>query len=376
MLLHKKIFLASIVVFLTVILFWGIYVLSFKKSAPTASSTSAKSPGLSFSLTEKIQAVSDEKISFPVLSSDGTAIEYYSPDLGKIMQISLEGKSGSNISTKNWPNLSGVFWSPEKTKAILKIPGSNGRSSFSYFDSNENKETKLKDNLDMVVWQNDGKILYKYFNPTTKERSLNISDPDGNNWKKITDLEFRSVFIAPIPKTGFVTYWNTANAQEETQMISVSIIGGDKKTLFKGKFGADYLWNNDGSKILVSHSDAKNGSKMEMAVLDNNGSNYRNLEVPTFISKCVWSSDGKTVYYALPGSIPEGSVLPNDYNAGKFNTTDTFWKIDTSTGKKDRVIDLDKITSQIDAKNLFLNDDESLLLFVNKIDGKLYKISL
>lgn len=380
MLLHKKIFFASIIIFLAILLFWGIYVLSFKKDAtktPTLPSMSAESPGLSFNTAGKIKTVSDEKISFPTLSSNAEAIEYYSPDLKKLQQISLEGKIGAGLSLKSWPGLSNIFWSPEKTKAILKFSGSNGQSSFSYFNFNEGKEVRLKDNLDMIVWQNEGKIAYKYYNPKTKERSLNISDPDGNNWKKLTDLEFRSVFIAPIPKTGFITYWNTANAQEETQLISITVLGADKKTLFKGKFGADYLWSSNGSKILVSHSDVQNGTKIELAVLDDKGGNYQNLGIPTFISKCVWASDNKTVYYALPANIPEGSILPNDYNAGKFNTVDTFWKIDTTTGKKERVIELSEMKDQqVDAKNLFLNDDESVLFFVNKIDGKLYRISL
>jgi len=375
----KKIFFASLIIFLTVLLFWGIYFLSFKKNAgqtTAPSSTATGSSIFSFGLGEKMAALSDQKMAFPALSSDGTAINFYSPDAGKISQIGLDGKSGTNISNKNWPNLSGLFWSPGKTKAILKFPGSNGQPSFSLFDLTENTEKLLKSNLDMIVWQNDGKIIYKYYDPKTKERSLNIADPDGSNWKKIADLEYKNVFIAPIPKTGFITYWNQGNAQEETTLISVSIVGGEKTTLFKGKFGADYLWNGNGSKILMSHSDAKGGTKMELAVLDDKGGNYRGLEIPTFLTKCVWSSDNTTVYYALSGNIPDGSVLPDDYLAGKFNTQDTFWKIDTASGKKDRIVDLDKIKGQIDAKNLFLNNDESSLFFVNKIDGKLYQIKL
>lgn len=373
--LSKKIFLASLIIFLTVLLFWGIYVLSFKKDAgQTTAAPSAT--GFSFGLTEKMSAVSDEKMSFPALSEDGTAINFYSPDSGKISQIGLNGKSGTSISNKAWSNLSGLFWSPGKTKAIIKSAGNGSQPQFSYFDLTENKEKMLKSNLDMVVWQNDSKILYKYYDPTSKERSLNIADPDGANWKKIADLEFQNVFIAPIPKTGFITYWNRAGAQEETQLISVPIIGGEKKTLFKGKFGADYLWNSNGSKILMSHSDAKGGNKMELAVLDDKGENYRSLEIPTFITKCAWSSDNKTIYYALPGNIPDGSILPDDYTSGKLNTTDTFWKIDTASGKKERIVDLDKIKGQIDAKDLFFNEDESFLFFANKIDGKLYRINL
>lgn len=375
----KKIFLASLIIFLTVLLFWGIYILSFKKDTLQTTAISDVTNGssiFSFGLGEKMSIVFNEKASFSTLSEDGTAINFYSPDSGKISQIGMDGKSGTSISNKAWPNLSGLFWSPSKTKAIIKSVSNSNQPQFSYFDLTENKEKMLKSNLDMVVWQNDSKILYKYYDPKTKERSLSIADPDGANWKKIADLEFQNVFIAPIPKTGLITYWNRASAQEETRLISVPIIGGEKKTLFSGKFGADFLWNSNGSKLLLSHSDTQGGSKMELAVLDDNGENYRGLEIPTFISKCVWSSDNKTIYYALPGNIPDSSILPNDYLAGKFNTTDTFWKTDTTSDKKERVVDLDKIRGQIDAKDLFLNEDESFLFFINKIDGKLYRINL
>lgn len=375
----KKIFLASLIIFLTILLFWGIYVLSFKKdtamtTAPPEGTTGAS--GFSFGLGEKMVALSDEKVTFPVISKDGSTIQYFSPISGKISQINLEGKSGTSLSTKTWPTASGVFWSPGKTKAILKFPETDGQPAFSLFDLASNEEKNLKNNLDTVVWQNDGKILYKYYDTKTKERSLNIADPDGNNWKKIADLEYKNIFIAPIPKTGFVSYWNMAGAQEETSLISTSVISGEKKTIFSGVSGADYRWNKSGTKILVSHADTKAGAKMELAIMNDQGGEYRGLEIPTFTSKCSWSSDDKTIYYALPGNIPDGSVLPDDYRAGKFNTTDTFWKIDIASGKKERIVDLDKIKGQIDARDLFLNDDESFLFFVNKIDGKLYRISL
>jgi hypothetical protein len=68
--------------------------------------------------------------------------------------------------------------------------------------------------------------------------------------------------------------------------------------------------------------------------------------------------------------------MPNDYLANKFNTTDTFWKIDTVTGKKDRPLEANQITGQYDAAQLFFNTDESQLFFVNKGDGKIMRIDL
>ena len=115
---------------------------------------------------------------------------------------------------------------------------------------------------------------------------------------------------------------------------------------------------------------------MQLAIANDRGGEYKNLDIPSFVSKTAWSRDNKTVYYALPGNVPANAILPNDYNDKKFLSTDTFWKVNVATGEKSRIIPLDKIGGQYDASNLFLNSDESLLFFINRADGKLYKIGL
>jgi hypothetical protein len=151
---------------------------------------------------------------------------------------------------------------------------------------------------------------------------------------------------------------------------------GEPQLLFNGKFGADYLWNPDGNYLLVSHTDKKDGAKMSLALLNSQGKDYKELNIPTFVSKCVWSKDNKTIFYALPGAIPETAVMPDDYLSGKVKTTDTFWKINIPTGEKTRLLELDQIKNQLDASNLFLNANESFLFFVNRLDNKLYKLAL
>lgn len=205
---------------------------------------------------------------------------------------------------------------------------------------------------------------------------MNIANPDGTGWEKITELNYKDIIIAPVPQSGLVSFWTNPDANSETVLQSVSIVGQSSKILFTGKFGVDYLWNNNGTKALLSHSDAKGGTKIRLAVINDQGGEYKNLEMPTFVTKCVWTRDNKTVYCALPGSIPESAILPNDYYVGKFNTTDTFWKVNTQTGEKERIVALDKIQGSFDASTLFLNYDESILFFVNKSDGKLYRADL
>ena len=78
----------------------------------------------------------------------------------------------------------------------------------------------------------------------------------------------------------------------------------------------------------------------------------------------------------MPGNIPESAILPNDWQAGKIQTADTFWKLEIATGKKDRLVETDKINGSFDILNPFLSQDEKTLFFVNKADGKLYKLGI
>jgi hypothetical protein len=376
----KKIFIISSTIFAILLIFFGVYNFSFKKdSAPTkspaANTSVTPANGSNASSAAKITALTDEAVLAPMLDTQASAIRYYSKSTGKAYRIDLDGNNNKTLSDQALPGLSDVVWSPDGTKAITKFV-MGGTAKFFYYDYSTGTSTPLKSNLDTVVWQNNNKIFYKYYDPTTQERTLNIADPDGTNWNKIVDLSYKNVSIAPVPHTGLVSFWNSPDAGLETNFTTVPVFGGTGTSLLKGNFGTDYLWNPDGSAVLLSRSDQKNGSRIQLGVMNNNGGEFKDLGVGTFVSKSIWSKDGRTVYYALPGPFPANVTVPNDYTNGKFNTNDSFWKINVSTGEKKRILDVNQTTGKIDAADLFLNADESLLFFVNKIDGKLYKINL
>jgi len=155
----------------------------------------------------------------------------------------------------------------------------------------------------------------------------------------------------------------------------IGSLGGDVKTVFSGKYGADYVWSPDGKKAAVSFLAQQGKSQMNLGIVTLDGA-YQDLGIPTLASKVVWSKDGKTLYYALAGSIPDGAVMPDDYDSKKFTSSDTFWKVDTTTGQKSRIVETSDIMQNYDASQLFLSPTEDALFFVNRIDGKLYRINL
>jgi hypothetical protein len=381
MMLSKKIFIASTLILLIILLLWGVYSLSFKQipepneSVVPVTIINETSTQPAISKNTAIKALTDEAILAPVLSPNGDSIKYYTKANGNIFEVDILSNSKKALSTAEFSNLAGIAWSPDTSKVILRFPIDSLSSKFSLYDYSENKTSLLAPGMNSIIWQNNNKIIYKYPDKKEIEQTLNIADPDGSNWKKIITLPIRDARIAIIPKTGLVSFWDKPDSLTQATIFSVPAFGEETKVITKGKFGADYLWSADGNFLLESSVETTGATKLQLSIMNSIGGEYKTLGIPTLVSKCAWSKNNTIIYYALPSSIPAGATMPNDYNDAKFNTSDTFWKVNITTGEKTRLVSLDKIDQAYDATELFLSQDESSLFFVNRIDGKLYQLS-
>jgi hypothetical protein len=388
MFISKKIFIISAIALGVVLIFLGIYNFAFKTDSsrtykvPASTNNFASNSSASPQKEEKaksedkIHLILDEPVISPSFIQDKKTIEYYSPNDKGFFSFDTGSKAKSKIADEEIAGLKKVIWSPAGDEAILKV-SKDGKDSLVFYNLADKAKKELNSGVEYVVWTNWGdKIIYKYFDSASNKKTVNIADPDGSNWKKLADVAWRNVSLAQIPSSSLVSFWNSPNAYEDTALETVGIAGGEINKIFSGRFGADYLWSPNGEKVLISSSDSKGGSKMFLGVANKNGGEYQNLNTFTLVSKCVWDKDNVNIYCALPNSIPNGSVMPNDYQEKKFTTIDTFWKINVANGKKDRIAELSDIKSDYDAANLFLSSGEDTLFFVNRIDGKLYGISL
>jgi hypothetical protein len=386
MTLAKKIFITSASLLALVLILWGVYFLAFQPKnvsfnpdiVETDVDVEVEKPiDLIPEKNEnnKIYSISTDPVTAPTIDERGTGINYYSRDNGRCYNIDFDGTNKKAIINEDQDGLIDAFWSPDKKRVISKFLIKD-KIKFFYYDFTTRKNMELKDNIDSLNWQNNNRILYKYYDTVSQKRILTAADPDGSNWKDIAEIFYRNVSIQAIPQSSLISFWNEPDALTSTTLQSIPIFGGEVKTIFKDKFGTDYLWSPDGSKLLISHLNEKQGKTFQLAVANEQGGEYQPLQIPTFISKCAWSADGKYVYFALPLSIPENVLLPNDYNARKFTTADTFWKVEVATGKKSRLIETKDIIGNYDATKLFLNKTESVLFFINRLDNKLYRLDL
>lgn len=373
----KKVFIISLIVLVFLGIFSIIYFWVFKKDVDSVKNNveniieNEDLNSLNSTSKKVINLTSESVISATLNNADGL-IYFYNKLDGNLWTITDRGTNMTKVVEKNLMNVKSVEWSNDSNSAIISLE--NGKIMI--FNHKNNQELVLKNGVDLASWSNlNDKMIYKFYDPDKKERSLNISNLDGSNWKKMATLPFRFVSFQKIPSSIQVAFWSSADSNNVTELFKTSITSSDESTkIFSDKFGADFLFSPEGSKVLISFVNEKSGTKMSLGMIDSQGKNFQDFQIPTLVQKVVWSKDGKTIYYAQPTEIPNGSMMPNDYLTKKILTQDTFWKMDIMTGKKERLAELKDLTEPIDATNLFLSRSEDALFFINRQNNLLYKL--
>jgi len=378
----KKVFSFSLGLLFLVLIFLGAYNFVFKNNVrdPKVATNGETVIKQQASTDEKplsinISLVFNEDISDVSVAEDGSFF-YYSLDDKALKKANSEGKD-KTILLNNLPGTpSRILWSPKKDQALLLLKQENGDSLWHLVILATKTLTPLKAEISRIVWGNLGDIIfYQYTDFSNGKRTLNSARPDGTGWKAIADLAFDS-YITPIPQSSQIAFWKKPNAFEATTLETVSMSGENRKVLLSERFGADYLWSPNGEKVLASTSSERGGKSILLNKMNAKGGEFQSLMTPTLITKTVWSKDNKTIYFALPGSLPENSILPNDYFEKNLHSKDTFWKLDVTTGKKSRLAELKEVAQSFDSSNFILSPDESALFFTDRTTKRLYRIDL
>lgn len=379
----KKVFWVSLGFFLLTLVFLGVYQFAFKHNTsnpiadPEKRAKSLEEEALNEGATARSLAFENfvsEPLLFPAAADH--ALYYYSLRDRQLERVNYDQKE-NQVVMKNLPGeMKRLLWSPTFIGA-LALMEKDGVNLWYYLDFRNQSQIPLKPDMSRLVWNNLGdSIFYQFTDPATSARSINMSNFDGSDWKKLADIGSQDHFLLAIPQSSRVAFWNRPNGLERGTLESISVIGEGRQTTDSGKFGTDYLWSPNGESLLIGGTDTAGSHMPTIGLASSDGSNYRNLRLPTLINKIVWSRDSQTLYFALPGSFPTGTVLPNDYFGKPIYTKDTFWKLNIKTGKRERLVPLNEMSQAFDATNLFLSPDELSLFFVDRETNKLYRISL
>ncbi len=383
----KKIFYVALFLFVLTLLFLGVYNFAFVKNPnnpvvdqvkkdTTKAQTTADIAKTTAADTALIKEITNGPTVGANIASDNEIL-FFTSD-GALKRVTIGGGAEETVMDGLSGTPTRAIWSPTGEKALVQL-STSGLSRWSFVDVSAKTVTPLKSEMSSPTWTSLGdRIFYLYTDGVSGKTALNSSKPDGSDWRAyVAPITSRKYYLSAVPKSAAISFWTQPDAFTETSLVSFTPTGTSVKKLFSGKFGANYLWSSDGNHLLISNTFAKGGGEFSLGITNANGGEFHPLNVPTFVSKVAWSSDGKSLYYALPLGIPSGAVLPNDYFGRPIHTSDSFWKMDIGTGKTDRIIDSRAIEGKdFDSIDLVLSPDEKYLFFTNRVDGHLYRIEL
>ncbi len=319
----------------------------------------------------KLEAVMTGEIKGATLNGENNQILFYQDQ--KFLVSDFDGVSKNSVGAYPFGEVEAIDWFPNKRKAVVKT-----KEGIFFYDLDGDSVSKLKSGVDVATWSaTKNGIFYKYFDSSSKKRSINASNFDGSDWKVLVDnLAFKKVDLISNESTIESCYYPVPDGRQIGKIECINVVSGDKRTVYDGKYGADYLWSKNGQKLLVSFAQNQVSNKLVLGVMNKDGGEYKGLNFPTTIKKCVWSNDNTHIFCSMMSATPEEAVLPNDWQAKKYEFVDTFWKINTENGKKERVIETDELNVQVDSESLFLDKQENFLFFIDRNSESLYRIDL
>ena len=323
----------------------------------------------------KIKAISTEKVLAPTLSADKTKAIFYSQDNGNVWQVSFDGTGLTRMSSTVLDNLAQIIWSPDKKKVISIYKDEEENVSKYSYNYDTGKATSLGAYTGEIAWSSDSnKIAYQYTNDLANQNNISTANADGTNWKNILDTRLKNLNIDWVGSQ--IAFWEKPSGLAPGSLFLLNPLNKSLDKILSNIYGFSLKWSPIGNKILYSKTNNQ-GKNIGLYAALKDGSGETGAGISTFAEKCVWASDNRTIFCAIPKSISADYILPDDFYKGVFVSDDDFVKINLDTNEKTNLLeDWERGDGTYDATNLFLSPLEDYLFFVNKLDGLLYSIEL
>ena len=319
----------------------------------------------------ELTKVIDQKIFFPALATGNQNVLFFSNQQeSAFYKFSFSDKKTEKIS-ENLDAPDNIIWSPDRTKGILLVSydkyifekyGSpfaspetaDGTATKWLYDFSPKKLVKqLNSNIQKVFWSPDSQKIFYHYNDETID-TLNLADPNGQNWQKLADLSPGWYGFAGWIDEENLVYFRQPTDVSGAEIYTINITSKQVKKLTDGTKNASVAPSGKWIIYELFHRAQENYT---LAMMKNDGSGVKDFGLVGGVDKIVWFPDSQSLIAAIRES-------------GK--TTDTFYKINSETGQKEEI--KYKSESSIDAQNLMLSADGKILYFTS--DDYLYKLGL
>ncbi|KKT75270.1 MAG: hypothetical protein UW71_C0005G0025 [Parcubacteria group bacterium GW2011_GWB1_44_7] len=223
----------------------------------------------------------------------------------------------------------------------------------------------------LAISPDKSKLFYLY--PTGAGAGGILSDAYGSKKTLIFESPL-SEWLADFAdnKTLVLTTKPTASAAGFSYFLNTG--SGEIKKIIGNVAGLTILVSPNQKLALYSESVA---GSFRAKIYDLVGNRAADFYLQTLPEKCVWSRIEPTVVFCAASKTAPTGNYPDSWYQGLVFFNDDIWKINTATGETNRLISPESFVNKtIDVVNPLLNENESFLLFMNKIDLSLWVLDV
>jgi hypothetical protein len=177
------------------------------------------------------------------------------------------------------------------------------------------------------------------------------------------------------PKSDTLALTSKPSALSPGYLYFIPSKGGATEKALGAAFGLTTLVSPATTEVLFSGSDR---NTFGTALYTINTRTQTEFPLKTLPEKCIWSKKVATqIFCAVPKSIPP-ALYPDAWYQGAVSFSDELWSVNTTDGTATLLASPTQSAAPrgIDAIQLSLNKDETVLLFINKKDGSLWVLDL
>lgn len=339
-----------------------------QSSGTTGAATQPASAQLPTTPVSQIIQLTKEPAIGAVYNPSSGSIKYYLKQNGWVVSSLPDGSSATTISNTTISGIQQVVWSPSTTNVILFLQDGT-KELYNY---STHQPTFLKNGVSAVGFSPDGGSVVFYDNTDPATPAIDILNLSSMNQQQISS----NIFLEPAfswKGNNLFVESVTPNLYRRPKNLDVYNTSTQKwSNVFNGVYGFGDKISPDGNTILYSQTQVY-GQNLDLFVHSATTGGERDLQVATIPEKCAFASN-TLVYCAVPDSWPSFPQLPEDYNSGSIQTTDSFWAIDLTTGQKFELLKSSATSEKFNADNLVAAGN--YLVFTNNYNGLLYALKV
>lgn len=319
---------------------------------------------------QRLIAITEESVLGASIDSENGKVIYLALD-GNINKINSDGTEKTKIGMMSADGIGEVSISNGGKSVLARITSQSGNVRYVVYNTGKNSLKSLPEKTATASLDPAGENVAVAVNENSSSVkisaiSLEDSKETGIITTKIPDLVLdwhNPGTIALKTRTSGLAFGILYNLDVNTKKIT-RIMGN--------KNGLASLFSPSSKKALFSET-SSNGKNLSIGMIDIGKNTRQRIALFTLPEKCAWFSDDRTIICSSINAKGQNNyVMPDDYYKGIVRlSSEDILRINLDTGQTQNLIN-----GVFDAYNMFLSKDESYLFFINKIDGRLYRLTL